>query len=38
MLKFDGTDLDVQAEDFKLEAGELVIDSSLDKKIVISNA
>jgi hypothetical protein len=37
-VEFDGTDLDVQAEDFKLEAGELVIDSSLDKKIVISNA
>jgi hypothetical protein len=36
-VEFDGTDLDVQAEDFKLEAGELVIDSSLDKKIVISN-
>jgi hypothetical protein len=36
-VEFDGTDLDVQAQDFKLEAGELVIDSSLDKKIVISN-
>jgi hypothetical protein len=36
-VEFDGTNLDVQAEDFKLEAGELVIDSSLDKKIVISN-
>jgi len=37
-IEFDGTDLDVQAEDFKLSAGELVIDSSLDKKIVVSNA
>lgn len=37
-IEFDGTDLDVQAQDFKLEAGELVIDSSLDKKIVVSNA
>ena len=37
-VEFDGTDLDVQAEDFKLTAGELVIDSSLDKKIKISNA
>lgn len=36
-IEFDGTDLDVQAENFKLEAGELVIDSSLDKKIVISD-
>lgn len=36
-LEFDGTDLDVQAEDFKLEAGELVINSSLDKKIVVSD-
>jgi len=36
-VEFDGTNLDVQAEDFKLTAGELVIDSSLDKKIVISN-
>lgn len=36
-IEFDGTDLDVQAQDFKLEAGELVIDSSLAKKIVIKN-
>ena len=36
-IEFDGTDLDVQAEDFKLSAGDLVIDSQLDKKIVISD-
>jgi hypothetical protein len=37
-LSFDGTNFDLQSQDFKLEAGDLVIDSSLDKKIVISNA
>lgn len=37
-IEFDGNDLDVQAEDFKLEAGGLVIDSSLNKKIVVKNA
>jgi hypothetical protein len=37
-LSFDGTNFDLQSQDFKLSAGELVIDSSLDKKIVISNA
>lgn len=37
-IEFDGTDLDVQSENYKLTAGELVIDSSLDKKIVVSNA
>jgi hypothetical protein len=37
-LRLDSSGLDIKSEEFKLQAGELVIDSTQDKKIKIANA
>lgn len=38
LIRLDSTGLDIKSEEFKLQAGELVIDSTQDKKIKIANA